>query len=104
MQALAETIKLAETLGVDPQLFLDTIAGGPLDVQYAHLKGGAMIAREFPTSFALELARKDIGLVLEAAEEAGITLPATAATAQSLDKAIDAGHGQEDLAAAYLGL
>ena len=39
-------------LGLDPQLFLDTIAGGPLDTPYAQLKGKAMIAEEFPTSFA----------------------------------------------------
>jgi 3-hydroxyisobutyrate dehydrogenase len=104
VQALAETIKVAEALGVDPQQFLDTIEGGPLDAGYAHVKGGAMISREFPTSFALELARKDVGLVLKAAEDAGISLPAAAATAQSLDKAIEDGHGGEDLAAAYLAL
>src|SRR4051794_40473145 len=104
VQALAQTIKLAEALDVDPQQFLDTIEGGPLDAGYAHVKGGAMISKEFPTSFALELARKDVGLVLNAAEEAGIELPAARATASSLDRAIEDGHGGEDLAAAYLAL
>ena len=67
-EAVAETVALAEALDIDPQLFLDTIEGGPLDSGYAQMKGGAMIARSFDPSFTLALARKDAGLVLEAAE------------------------------------
>src|SRR3954466_7777339 len=37
--ATAETIELARALGIDPQLFLDTIAGGPNDSAYAQMKG-----------------------------------------------------------------
>src|SRR3954471_2251733 len=33
--ATAETIRLARDLGVDPQLFLDTVAGAPMDSPYA---------------------------------------------------------------------
>jgi 3-hydroxyisobutyrate dehydrogenase len=104
VQALAETLKLAEALGVEQQQFLDTIAGGPLHADYADVKGKAMIAGEFPPSFELELARKDIGLVLAAAAEAGLELPAAKATAQAFDRAIEQGHGREDMAAVYAAL
>ena len=58
-----------------------------------------MVAREFPTAFALSLTRKDVGLVLEAADRHGLE-PALARTiAGQLDSAIDAGHGDEDMAA-----
>ena len=51
------------------------IAGAPFDMQYAHWKGELMLKHEFPPAFALRLARKDVGLALEAAASAGIELP-----------------------------
>jgi 3-hydroxyisobutyrate dehydrogenase len=101
VEGVAETLALAEALGLDPQLFLDTIAGGPLDSQYAQIKGRAMIKRDFPASFKLELALKDVRLVLEAAERTGVELPLARAVEDRFAKAIELGHGDEDLAAAY---
>ena len=96
---LAETIALAEAGGVDPKLFLETIEGGPTGPQYAQLKGGAMIAGDYPTAFALSLTRKDVGLVLEAAERHGFDAPLARAIAELFDRAIEAGHGDADMAA-----
>jgi 3-hydroxyisobutyrate dehydrogenase len=101
LSVLAETISLAEALDVDPSQFLEVIKGGPLDVPYAQMKGQMMIEEEFPTSFSAKLARKDIGLVLEAAEASGLRLPLTEAAATHFDAAINAGHGEEDMAAIY---
>ena len=67
VENVAETIGLAEGLGVDPRQWLATIAGGPLDVAYAQLKGKAILDRALEPSFRLALARKDAGLVLDAA-------------------------------------
>ena len=99
--ALAETISFARTVGVDPSQFLQAIEGGPLGVPYAQMKGQMMIEEEFPTSFSAKLARKDAGLVLEAAEANGLRLPLTEAVAARFDQAIDAGHGEDDMAAIY---
>ncbi len=99
--ALAETISFAEALGVDSNQFLEVIEGGPLGVPYAQMKGQMMIEEEFPTSFSANLARKDANLVLQAAEANGLRLPLTEAAAQHFDEAIDAGHGEEDMAAIY---
>lgn len=98
---LAETVSLAEAVGVDPSQFLQAIEGGPLGVPYAQMKGQMMIEEEFPTSFSAKLARKDAGLVLEAAEASGLRLSLTEAAASRFDEAINAGHGEEDMAAIY---
>ncbi|HVW42526.1 MAG TPA: NAD(P)-dependent oxidoreductase [Amycolatopsis sp.] len=101
--ATAESVGLAEALGLDPHLFLDAITGGTLDVPYVHLKGGAMISREFPLSFATRLAAKDARLVLDAAGDR-VDLAAVRAALAHLEAASSAGHGDEDMAAIYYGL
>ena len=98
---LAETIAFARATGVDPQKFLETIEGGPLGLPYAQIKGAMMIEEDFPTSFSAKLARKDAGLVLDAAEERGLRMSLAPAVAARLDEAIEAGHGEEDMAAVY---
>src|SRR5215208_1870153 len=98
---LAETTALAEATGVDPSRFLEVIEGGPLGLPYAQIKGKMMIEEEFSTSFSLRLARKDAALVLEAAEKEGLRLAVAEAVAARFDEALDAGHGEEDMAAVY---
>ncbi len=98
-EALAEAIALAEGLGVDPRMFLETIDGAPVGAPYAQLKGPMMIDGEFPPAFPLELAAKDATLALEAAEAAGLRLGALAAVREQMQRAVDAGHGEKDMAA-----
>jgi 3-hydroxyisobutyrate dehydrogenase len=97
--SLGETIALAEAIGVDPKVFLDAIEGGPVGPPYARVKGDLMVERSFPTSFALRLARKDVGLVLEAAEQHGFDARLARTIAELFDRAEEAGHGDEDMAA-----
>ena len=97
---LAETIAFAEAIGVDPGVFLETIDGGPVGPPYAKLKGSAMVEREFPTAFSLALTRKDAGLVVEAAERAGFEPRLVRTIGAVFDRAIESGHGDEDMAAA----
>ncbi|MGI8649220.1 MAG: NAD(P)-dependent oxidoreductase [Rubrobacter sp.] len=102
LASLAETIALARELGVDPQDFIGAIEGGPLDVPYAQMKGNAMISGEYPVSFPLNLARKDAGLVMDAS--GSLSAKVTEAAAAYFDAAIEAGHGDEDLAAIHEGV
>ncbi|MEA2481327.1 MAG: 3-hydroxyisobutyrate dehydrogenase [Thermoleophilaceae bacterium] len=103
VEGLAETIAFAESIGVDPASFLETIEGGPLGPAYAQLKGKAMIEREFPPSFPLSLALKDARLVLEAAKGEGLDLPLIETIERQFGRAVDGGHGDEDMAAAIHG-
>ncbi len=99
VEAVAETIALAEALGVRPHLFTDTIADSPLGSPYAVAKGRGMIADEFAPGFALRMAFKDVGLALDAARELGLDLPVTSALASRWREAIAEGHADEDVAA-----
>jgi 3-hydroxyisobutyrate dehydrogenase len=99
VEGVAETVALAEGLGLDPQAFLDVIDGGPMGPPYAALKGRMMIEREYPPSFSLRLAHKDAGLIVEAAEAAGLDLPLAALVRARMARAIAAGHGEGDFAA-----
>jgi 3-hydroxyisobutyrate dehydrogenase len=97
----AETIALAEGLGVDPQLFFQAIEGGPLDLPYLRMKGKAMLTPNFEPSFKLKLAAKDAGLVEESARRRQLDLPVLSAVRQRMAEGVP-DHGEEDIAATYL--
>jgi len=101
IEGIAEAVALAEAAGLDPALFLEAIKGGPTDTPYAQLKGSAMLARDFTTSFSLAGALKDTGLILELAEEVGIEMAVTEAVRRHMALAVGMGHGDQDMAATY---
>ena len=99
---LAETISLAERLGIDPERFFEAIDGGPLDLPYAKVKGRAMIEHDFEeVSFRLALARKDAELALAAAGRE-LPLPVLEALTERMRAAERRGAGDLDMAATYL--
>lgn len=97
----AETIALAEGLGLDPALFFEAIDGGALDVPYLRIKGQAMIRRDFEPTFSLRLASKDARLVAETAARRGLDLPVLKAISGRMQQAVPE-HGDEDLSATFL--
>jgi 3-hydroxyisobutyrate dehydrogenase len=101
VEGAAETLALAEGMGIDPQLVLDALDGGPLDMPYLKLKGKAMLQREFEPSFTLKLATKDAGLVEAAAQAHDLDLPVLEAIRRRMQEAIPE-HGDEDLSATFL--
>jgi 3-hydroxyisobutyrate dehydrogenase len=101
VEGLAETIAFAEGIDIDPEQFLETISGSPVDNPYAQTKGGMMIERSFEPAFKLELAAKDARLVVEAMKRHDLDLPMLEAIRAQLDRAAQE-HGEDDMAAAYL--
>jgi 3-hydroxyisobutyrate dehydrogenase len=97
----AETIALAEGLGLDPDLFFKAIEGGTLDLPYLRMKGKAMTERDFTPAFALKLAAKDAMLVRAAARERGLNLPVADAIADRLAAGAKE-HPDLDMSATYL--
>ena len=95
VEGLAETVLLAERLGVDPQRFLDIIDGGAMGPPYAKLKGTNMIERTYEPNFSLRLARKDADLIAAVAAD----LPLARLISERMGAAVDAGHGEEDFSA-----
>ena len=103
VESVAETVALAQGLGLDPELMFDAVADGPLDMGYLRAKGRAMIDRNFEPSFSLRLAAKDARLVEESAGRRGMELPLLTAVRRQLDAGVDE-HGDADISAAFLGV
>jgi 3-hydroxyisobutyrate dehydrogenase len=61
-----------------------------------------MLEGSFDPAFGLDGAAKDAGLIVAAAREAGADLAVLEAVQQHLSRAVEAGHGELDLAATYL--
>lgn len=101
VEAGAETIALAEGLGLDPSLFFAAIEGGTLDLPYLRIKGKAIAERDFEPSFRLALAAKDAALVQEAAERRGMDLPLIRTVQARLSQGAR-DHGEKDMSATYL--
>jgi 3-hydroxyisobutyrate dehydrogenase len=95
--SIAETIAFAEGVDLDPSLFLDAIAGGSLDVGYAHLKGPGMIAGELPVAFPLKHALKDLDLILEAGDRNALDLALARTIHDRYATAAAAGHADDDM-------
>jgi 3-hydroxyisobutyrate dehydrogenase len=101
VEGVAETFALAEGLGVDPNLMLEAIEGGALDLPYLRLKGKAIMERNFEPSFRLALAAKDARLIEESAERHGIDLPLFSTIRRRLAEGAKE-YGDEDFSATYL--
>lgn len=101
VEATAETIALAEGLGVDPKQFLDAVSGGALDLPYLQAKGTSMIERQFEPAMKLALAAKDTRLIDEAAADHDLDLPMLRTIRHRFAEGARE-HGDEDMAATYL--
>lgn len=99
--AAAEALALARGLDIDPDLFLQAVAGGPLDCAYLQSKAAAIRSGDFTANFSVALAGKDARLVSEAASAAGIRLDVAPAVADRFRRAAELGHADEDMAATY---
>jgi 3-hydroxyisobutyrate dehydrogenase-like beta-hydroxyacid dehydrogenase len=98
--ALAEALVFAQALGLDLQIFLDLVRATPAYSRAVDAKGAQMIDGEFaPPQSRIRQHRKDLGLMLEAAQRAGKALPLTSLHAVLLDAAIADGAGDLDNAA-----
>ncbi|WP_062465475.1 NAD(P)-dependent oxidoreductase [Demequina maris] len=100
--ATGEVISLAEGLGVAPELFLELIDDGPLDMGYLRAKAGLILEdRLDEASFGAATAAKDADLILAAADLADVRLDGLEGARARLDRVVEEGHGDEDMAAAY---
>jgi 3-hydroxyisobutyrate dehydrogenase len=99
--ALAEALQATAGLGLDRRRLLEVLDGGPLGVPYLGPKGAEMLAEQYPPSFSLRLAHKDLELLAHARAAAGLEMPLVETVARRFAAAMDAGHGDQDLAVVY---
>lgn len=98
MSALAEALALADRLGLDETLVLDTLAGSPLGATVKS-KRTKIESGEYDANFALALAAKDMRLVDEAARAAGLDARVVVAARAHFDEADSVGLGDLDYSA-----
>jgi 3-hydroxyisobutyrate dehydrogenase len=99
--ALGQSLELAAALGIEPSLFLDAIADGPSDTPYAHMKGPEMLDSRYPPSFSVDGVLKDLGLMADAAGDAGFPQTLLTPVREAYARASAAGHGSDDIAAVH---
>jgi 3-hydroxyisobutyrate dehydrogenase len=97
--AAAQSLALAEALGIDPQQFLTAIRGGSQDAPYLQRKGAQMIAGDYAPAFSLEAAHKDVALVRSACQATGVCSNLVDALQALYARGVGLGHGREDIAA-----
>jgi len=97
MQAFNEGIVLSTKAGVDPVLMLDILDNSAAKSGLINFKAPYIFRRDFQTNFSVKWMHKDIGLMLESAQELNVPLPLTALTRQIFQAAISTGHGEEDI-------
>jgi 3-hydroxyisobutyrate dehydrogenase len=73
--ALAESMRLCETMGLDQRHFAALLDGGPLGSPYAVQKLGEMRRHDYPAGFPIRLALKDLELVGEVEHSAETAMP-----------------------------
>jgi 3-hydroxyisobutyrate dehydrogenase len=73
--ALAESMHLCQTMGLDQQQFIALLDGGPLGSGYALQKLDEMQRHEYPAGFPVRLALKDLELVREIEQSSRATMP-----------------------------
>ncbi|HAU5564813.1 TPA: NAD(P)-dependent oxidoreductase [Serratia fonticola] len=99
MQSLAESTRLAEQFGFSTDDLWNVLDGGPLAAPYAKMKLGMIASGDFTPQMHLVWALKDAKLALDAAGDS--KLPALENIVDVWQQAVDAGYGEQDLAAVY---
>jgi 3-hydroxyisobutyrate dehydrogenase len=102
IEGVAETMELADRLGIGHEQLAEVIEGGPLDAPIADAKLHKMDRGDYSAEFPLEWALKDVDLAIGAA--GGQAPPLLAALSGQWHAAVAAGHGRQDISAARLAL
>jgi 3-hydroxyisobutyrate dehydrogenase/2-hydroxy-3-oxopropionate reductase len=88
---------LAAKAGVDPHLMLDILDNSAAKSGLISFKAPYVFRRDFQPNFSVRWMHKDVGLILDSAQELEVPLPLTALTRQMYQAAISTGHGDEDI-------
>ena len=78
VQGLAEAIAFGQRAGLDMKQVLEVIGKGAAQSWQMDSRGTTMVDDRFDFGFAVDLMRKDLGLVLDEARRNGAKLPVTA--------------------------
>ena len=104
VQVLAEGLVFGDKLGFTADKILEVLDTRGVASPLFHLKGRAMARGEFTRSLALKYVHEQLHIVLDAARQLGLDLPAAEASSKVYGKAVDSGWGEEDFSAVIKAL
>ncbi len=103
-QAMSEALVLAEAAGVSRAALLEVMGSSAAGAPFVKYKTEPLLRDDFSATFTTALMEKDIDLVLDAADEAGVVLPLARQMKALLRATIEAGYADDDFMALYLHL
>src|SRR5919108_2129183 len=101
-EGFAEALVLAEKLGVDAEKLLGLIQASMVRSGVVDYKAPFVLRRDFSANFPLRLMHKDIRLMLDAAREVRVKLPALETVEEIYDVAAEEGQNEQDYAATLI--
>jgi len=94
-EAVAASVALAHRLGLEAELVVGALSGGPLVSAWQAAKLQRILKDDYSAQFALSLALKDVHLAVEAADEDRFA--ALKSLAEEWQSVVDHGLGDEDV-------
>ena len=104
LQALAEAINFAQRAGLDAERVLETISKGAAQSWQMENRWRTMAEGRFDFGFAVDLMRKDLGIVMDEGRRNGSALPITALVDQLYASIQDRGGGKGDTSSLIVNL
>jgi len=96
VQSLAEAIVFGEKAGLDMKRAVEVISKGAAQSWQMDNRALTMIDDQFDFGFAVDWARKDLGIILDEANQNGSSLPVTALVDQFYARVQEQGGGRWD--------
>ena len=103
-QLMSEALVLGEASGVSRAALLETMGNSAAGAPFVKYKTEPLLRDDYSATFTTNLMEKDIDLVLEAAEAAGVRLPLAGEIKVLVRSAVEAGYGDDDFMALFLHL
>ena len=96
IQGIAEALLFARAHGVDCGTVVAALSAGFAGSKMLDLMGPKMATRDFAAGIEARLHHKDYGLIVDAAQDANLAMPAVALVAQQLNALMGQGWGTDD--------
>lgn len=99
LEAVAEALTFASKNGADPARVREALLGGSAYSKILEVHGKRMLAHDFKPGFKVGLHHKDMRIVMEAAHQSGVALPAASLVMQHLNSLMGTGGSELDSSA-----
>ncbi len=97
--AVCEGLALGESLGLEPERLLPTLAAGAAGNWFLEKRGASMLRGEFGVGFKLGLLHKDLAIVQRMARSAGVDHAVVDKALEDYASLMATGHADEDISA-----